>query len=154
MSTSSPRGPDANASVICAHDEEGKVAILSARFPRHNGDYLFLPGGRQEPGETPGDCARRELREEAGVTAGTWNPLGTYAITLNSPALLTLHLAEDLALGPQELTETEQDFKLSWWPLAEAIAAAEAGRFLLPGGPLALLLADRFLGARAAGEEG
>ncbi|KIF76365.1 NTP pyrophosphohydrolase [Streptomyces sp. 150FB] len=151
MSTSSHRGPDANASVICAYDAEGEVAVLSAWFPRHSGEYLFLPGGRQELGETPQDCARRELREEAGVTAGIWNPLGTYAITLNSPALLTLYLAEDLALGPRELTDTEQDFKLSWWPLPEAIAAATAGRFLLPGGPLALLLADRFLRARTAG---
>lgn len=49
---------------------------------------------------------------------------------------------EDVKLGPQELAETEQDFKLAWWPRASA-----EGRFLLPGGPLALLLADRLLGA-------
>lgn len=30
-----------------------------------------------------------------------------------------------------------------WWPMQEAIQAATEGRFLLQGGPLALLLAER-----------
>lgn len=30
--------------------------------------YLTLPGGRQEPGETIADCARRECVEEIGVS--------------------------------------------------------------------------------------
>ncbi|MFF3272741.1 NUDIX domain-containing protein [Streptomyces chrestomyceticus] len=46
--------------------------LLSADLPLHGGEYLFLPGGRGEDGESPGGCARRELREEAGVTARTW----------------------------------------------------------------------------------
>ncbi len=54
-----------------------------------------------------------------------------------------LYLAEGLTLGPQELTPTEAGFKLSWWPMTDAITAAAEGRFLLPGGPLALLLAQR-----------
>lgn len=35
-----------------------------------------------------------------------------------------------------------------WWPMEDALAAAENGRFLLPGGPLALLLAQRRLTTR------
>ncbi|MFE2555554.1 NUDIX hydrolase [Streptomyces sp. NPDC059352] len=149
MDSTSHHGPDAHASVIVARDVQGNVAVLSARFPQHGGgEYLFLPGGRQEPGETPEQCARRELREEAGVTAETWRHLGTYAITLHSPARLSLYLAEGLNLGPQELTDTEVDFKLNWWPLVDAITGAAEGRFLLPGGPLALLLAEREIAQR------
>lgn len=141
--TPTDRGPARDASVVVARDADGLVALLSAHFPEHGGDYLFLPGGRKEPGETDEECARRELREEAGITAETWRPLGSYALTLASAARVHLYEARDLTCGPQELTPSEQDFKLAWWPMREALDAVAAGRFLLPAGPLALLLADR-----------
>ncbi|MGW7276672.1 NUDIX hydrolase [Streptomyces sp. NPDC054864] len=135
--------PSRDASVVVARDHEDLVAILSADFPDHGGEYLFLPGGRREEGESPEECARRELAEEAGIHARTWHALGSYAITLGSTARVHLYQADHLTLGPQNLTETEQDFKLSWWPLADAIDAAAQGQFLLPAGPLALMLAAR-----------
>jgi ADP-ribose pyrophosphatase len=74
MSDTSQRGTMRDASVIVAQDADGMVAVLTAEFPEHGGEYVFLPGGRREGDETPEDCARRELREEAGVTAETWRP--------------------------------------------------------------------------------
>ncbi|MFF3617284.1 NUDIX domain-containing protein [Streptomyces sp. NPDC002580] len=131
-----------DASVVVARDADGLVALLSADFPAHGGEYLFLPGGRREDGESALDCARRELREEAGVSAGRWRQLGSHAITLSSPACVHIYEARDLSLGAQELTETGKDFKLIWWSMADALQAVHDGRFLLPAGPLALLLAD------------
>ncbi|MGV9878427.1 NUDIX hydrolase [Streptomyces sp. NPDC003006] len=140
------RGQARDAAVVVARDDEGLVALLSADFPRHGGEYLFLPGGRREDGESPESCARRELREEAGVAAAQLRPLGTYAVTLGSAARVHLYEARGLTSGPQELTESEQDFKLSWWTMADALGAVSDGRFLLPAGPLALHLADRGAG--------
>lgn len=135
--------PTRDASVVVAIDDSDCVAILSADFPQHGGEFLFLPGGRRETGEDAKACARRELKEEAGVTAREWAHLGSYAMTLASIARIDLFLARGLTLGQQELTESEQDFKLDWWPLDAALDAVESGRFLLPAGPLALLLAAR-----------
>lgn len=134
-----------HSSITVAHDTDGCVAVLKARIPNNKGTYVFLPGGRQKPGETAEECARRELREETGVNADKWRALGSYAVTLSSPVRLSLFLAEDLSLGPQQLTPAEEGFTLMWWSMEEAIDAAAAGRFLLYGGPLALFLADRVL---------
>jgi len=132
-----------DASVVVARDADDLVALLSADFPDHGGEYLFLPGGRREHGESPLECGRRELREEAGIQAEHWHSLGSFAITLGSTARVHLFEATDLTCGPQQLTPTEVGFKLSWWPMGDALDAATEGRFLLPAGPLALMLADR-----------
>ncbi|MCX4969861.1 NUDIX hydrolase [Streptomyces sp. NBC_00654] len=136
-------GPVRDASVVVARNQDGSVALLSAHFPRHGGEYLFLPGGRREDGESPEECARRELQEEAGIIAERWLPLGVYAMTLDSTARVHLYEARELTLGPQRLTPTEADFELTWWRMRDAVDAATKGHFLLPAGPLALLLADR-----------
>lgn len=120
MTDATDRGPRRDASVIVARDTDGKVAVLSADFPQHGGEYVFLPGGRREDGESPEECARRELREEAGVTAAAWHRLGSYAITLDSAARIRLFLAEELTDGSQ-LTPSEKGFKLMWWPMPDAI---------------------------------
>lgn len=149
MDDAQDREPTREAAVVVARDEQSRIALLTAPFPRHGGEYLFLPGGRREDGETPEECAHRELREEAGVTAEHWHPLGSYAITPNTTARVHLFLAEGLECGPQQLTPTEEEFKLMWWRLSDAITAAIEGRFLLQGGPLALLLAERTLKDRS-----
>ena len=65
-------------------DPEGEdPQILLLRQYRYAADgYLYeIPAGRLDPGETPADCAARELREETGCTAEAIEPLITMLTT-------------------------------------------------------------------------
>lgn len=66
------RHPGAAAVIPYASDPRGEdPTILMIRQFRYaaGGPLWEIPAGTLSPGETPEACARRELREEAGVTA-------------------------------------------------------------------------------------
>jgi ADP-ribose pyrophosphatase len=78
------RHSGASAVVPFLSDPEGEdPQILLLRQYRYAADgYLYeIPAGRLDPGETPADCAARELKEETGCTAKQMEPLITMVTT-------------------------------------------------------------------------
>ena len=74
------RHPGAAAVVPVASDPRGDnpTLLLIKQYRYATGGTLWeIPAGRLAPGEDPADCARRELLEEVGVTAGRVEPLTT-----------------------------------------------------------------------------
>lgn len=66
----------------------GEVLLLRHSY---GPEVWGLPGGGMKPGEDPAECARREVREELGLTLSEVTPIGTLEETL-SGAPHTAHL--------------------------------------------------------------
>lgn len=84
--------------------------VLLIRQFRHaaDGPIWEIPAGRLEPGEEPEACARRELQEEAGVTAGQLVRLCTIYTTPGfTDERIHLFLASGLRQAPARLEADE-----------------------------------------------
>ena len=103
---------------IAAHDER---VVLMVRQPREavgEADLLELPAGKLDvEGETPLECAQRELVEEVGRSAGDWRELKRF---YTSPGIINEECHLFLAT---ELYEVEADpqpgerIEIVEWPL-------------------------------------
>ena len=86
-----------------------------------------LPMGGAPLSEDPLEAAKRELKEETGLTAATW----TEVMQLHTSNSITdelgiVYLAEDLSEGESEPEETEV-FEVRKLPLDDAIAMVNGG---------------------------
>lgn len=124
-----PTGRDVELEVIrhpggaaaVAIDDRQRVCLL--RQYRHAaGGWLWeLPAGKIDPGEGPAATAVRELAEEAGLLAATWDPLGKMH---SSPGFFTEVIHLYLARGLSEVDlghEADEVIEVHWLPLADAL---------------------------------
>jgi len=97
------RHPGAAAVIPFASDPRGAdpTVLLIKQYRYATGGSLFeIPAGRLDPGEEPEQCARRELREEVGVTAGRLERLTTIWTTPGfTDERIHLYWAAELAAG-------------------------------------------------------
>lgn len=110
------------AAVIVAFDEQGKLLLVRQyRYPLH-GELLELPAGKIDAGETPEECAARELREETGYRAERLTLLGRLApAAAYTSEILHVYLAEGLTACGQDLDEDEF-LSVERWELSDALA--------------------------------
>lgn len=65
------------AAAIVPLIDSGRSVILIRQYRHAVGEYIWeIPAGTLDSGETPLGCARRELIEETGYAADTWEKLG------------------------------------------------------------------------------
>jgi 8-oxo-dGTP pyrophosphatase MutT (NUDIX family) len=102
----------AAVAVVLLPDEAGRACFLITRRAaglRAHARQWALPGGRIDRGESAEDAARRELREEVGLTLGPEAVLGTlddYATRsgfLISPVVVWGGLGAELTPNPSEV---------------------------------------------------
>lgn len=124
------RHPGAAAVVPLASDPQGPdPAVLLIRQYRYaaGGPLWEIPAGRLSPGEDPAACARRELLEEAGVTADRLERLTTIWTTPGfTDEAIHLFWATELKTG-KHAREADEFIEVVAKPLSEVLAGIRNG---------------------------
>lgn len=129
---SDPAGPDPQLLLI----KQYRYAALQ---------YLYeIPAGRLEPGEPPEVCARRELQEETGCTAGTLQHMHTMFTTPGfTDEKIHLFLAYDLTRGEAN-READEFISVEVVPLTKALDMIRDGQIKDAKTALGILYAAGF----------
>ncbi len=145
------RHSGASAIVPFLSDPQGEdPQVLMIRQYRYAADgYLYeIPAGRLDKGESPRDCAARELKEETGCTAGHFDHLLTIYTTPGfTDEKIHLFMATGLVAGE---TKHEVDEFLDLHPmrLSRALEMVEAGEIQDAKTVIGLLFAAGFRSGR------
>lgn len=124
------RHPGAAAVIPFASDPRGAdpTVLLIRQYRYATGGPLYeIPAGRLDEGETPDQCARRELKEEVGVTAGRLERLTTIWTTPGfTDERIHLFWAADLAAGAHA-REPDEFIEVVPKPLSEVLGMVRSG---------------------------
>ncbi|HBC70211.1 MAG: NUDIX hydrolase [Duodenibacillus sp.] len=115
------------AAAMIALDADGCIVLERQWRAPLDRAFWEIPAGKIDPGETPFDCARRELVEEAGVKAGRWVYLGTMHNAIGySNERIAVYLAQDLVPVDRHLDDNEF-INLKRLPWQSALAMTRDG---------------------------
>jgi len=124
------RHPGAAAVLPFASDPRGAdptVLLIQQYRYATGGTLLEIPAGRLNPGEEPAACARRELQEEVGVTAGRLERLTTIWTTPGfTDERIHLYWAADLAAGAHA-REPDEFIEVVPKPLSDVLGMVRSG---------------------------
>jgi ADP-ribose pyrophosphatase len=125
-----------------------QLALVSQWRQAAGQAMLEIPAGTLDPGESPRATAERELGEECGLAAGSWEQGPSF---FTAPGFcterLTLFLATELREGAFDSPEDEE-LELSWLPLAAALTAIDDGRIIDAKSVAGILWLARHLAAQ------
>ncbi|WP_084078521.1 NUDIX hydrolase [Demequina sp. NBRC 110057] len=137
------------AVVIVALDDDGRVYLV--RQYRHpvGAECWEPPAGLLDmAGEAPVDAARRELFEEADLTASVWHTLADYYPSGGGTSeAVRVFLARGIAAVPEDRRHVREDEEADmlgeWVDLDAAVAAVLDGRIHASSAAVGLLAAAR-----------
>ncbi|MCI0848348.1 MAG: NUDIX domain-containing protein [Chloroflexi bacterium] len=133
--------PQIGVGVVFVRD--GKV-FLAKRHGAHGEETWASAGGHLENGETLEECARREAREELGVTVGELRFLCVSNIIAYGKHYVDIEFLGDIGAQEPSLMEPEAFIDSAWFPLDDlpeplframgyALESCRTGQHYFPG---------------------
>jgi ADP-ribose pyrophosphatase len=119
--------------VLSAEDAADPHLLLIRQYRYAAGGPIWeIPAGRLESGESPEECARRELLEEAGTTARRWRRLTTIYTTPGfTDERIHLFAAFDLVVKAEsQRREPDEFMELKSAPMSEVLAMIRDGELV------------------------
>jgi ADP-ribose pyrophosphatase len=111
-------------------DDGTEYAVLVRQYRYAAGGWLLeVPGGKLDGAEDPEVCARRELEEEVGLSAGELTGLGSILTTPGfTDERIWIYLARDLTpVEGGHTLEADEVIEVERIPLQDAVAMAASG---------------------------
>lgn len=108
-------------------DGDEVVLVLQPREAVGDPDSLELPAGRlDQEGEEPLETAKRELAEEVGLQAASWEHLKTYRSSVGfTDEVVHLFLAQDVSAAPHADSGEDERIEVVRRPLADLEALVD-----------------------------
>jgi ADP-ribose pyrophosphatase len=131
---------------VVALDDRDRVCLLRQYRHAVDGWLWELPAGKLEPGESARYTAERELAEEAGLRADSWQRL---CETVTTPGFCDemIHLFLATQLTPVAASpESHEVIEIHWMSLAAAVRQVYEGRIRDAKTMLGILLAASMTG--------
>ncbi|HSA61198.1 MAG TPA: NUDIX hydrolase [Nitrospiraceae bacterium] len=114
------------AAVVPMKDSE--TVVLIRQFRHAAGGFIFeIPAGKLNPGEDPLSCASRELEEEVGYRASSFELLSSiFTAPGFADEVIHIYKATGLSKGRQQL-DRDEVLDVIEMPLSEAVKNIEEG---------------------------
>lgn len=132
--------------VVALDDDNNIILVGQYRYPTKVYSWE-LPEGGAEPSESPLVAIKRELKEEAGISAKNWEPLGDEIHLSNcfTAERAFLFLARNLTQTESSPDETEQ-LQVKKIPIKEALQMVLNGKIYDALTIIGILRVSRILG--------
>ncbi len=143
-------GASAVLPILSDPREEDPDVLMIRQYRYAAGRRIYeVPAGRLDPGETPVNCARRELLEETGCRAGRLEPMLPIFTTPGfTDEKIHLFIAWDLQRGATE-HEADEFIELVPMPMSRALQLVEEGEIVDAKTIVSLLYAWAFRNRQA-----
>jgi ADP-ribose pyrophosphatase len=127
------------AVLVIPYTEKNEIYLESQYRSALEKVVLELVAGNMEIGEDPLETAKRELLEEAGLTAKKWKKLNVWNLSANMQAEIHVFAATDLEEGEQNL-DSDEEITMTKLPLDTILKKIEDGKITIAYQIAALLL--------------